>query len=344
MLVHKFHRATVIEGDVREALRELPDESVDCIVTSPPYFNIRDFGLKPSVWGGKEGCDHDWQPAALWVLRKMGRNSVSRYVTHPSAGEVCARCEAWRGELGQEPESGMFIEHLAGVCAELKRVLRRTGTFWLNIGDSYAGSVQGNPSVEALSRRRNILKDCRGIARRIVAMAQGYRPRDVLGIPWRLALRLQQQGWILRQEIIWYKPAALQMGIGRRLRRTHEQIFLLTKTDGKYYWNQTTEPAFLPHDVWVINPDFTPRGHPAPFPEELVERCLYWGCPPGGTVLDPFAGCGTTARVALRTGRYAIMIEANSDFVAQVIASLNVQIELPLGAEHAGPSRRPTEE
>ena len=162
--VHKGRwgvRNTILCGDVRERLRELPDESVHCVVTSPPYWSLRDYGVEATIWGGAAGCEHLWGDEILggerytskkrWQHSSNGENvdkpAISKREEWPDAWEknaeqgiVCSRCGAWRGALGLEPTPEQYVENIVSVFRDVRRVLRRDGTLWLNLGDSYAGS------------------------------------------------------------------------------------------------------------------------------------------------------------------------------------------------------------
>ena len=198
----------LLVGDVRTRLAELADESVHCVVTSPPYFGLRSYGTPPQIWGGDPSCEHQWRERgrahhpgqvpdgkAVHPENAIGQNAGS--------GQFCARCGAWRGDLGLEPTPDLYIEHLVGIFREVRRVLRSDGTLFLNIGDSYAStgghSAQGKSSARV--GRANI--DAQNAVCGFAGNRAGIKPKDLIGIPWMLAFALRADGWWLRQDIIW---------------------------------------------------------------------------------------------------------------------------------------------
>lgn len=262
---YQDEQVTLFQGRALDVTRAMPDESVDCVVTSPPYFGLRDYG-------------HEDQ-------------------------------------YGTEKTPGEYLENLAGLYREIRRVLTDDGTFWLNVGDSY-----------------------------------GPR-KNLLGIPWRVALALQDDGWILRNNIIWFKPNAMPESVTDRLANTYEHLFLFTKSSR--YWfdldpirkpytkesisrasrgratayaapGQTpnkrseSQPNKLggnPGDVWEIPTQPFTGAHFATFPEKLARRCIASGCKPGGVVLDPCSGSGTAGAAAQALGRRYVGIDIKADYL-----------------------------
>ena len=235
------------QGDCRELLRAMPAESVHICVTSPPYWGLRDYGLPPLVWGGGEECGHAWGE----VTHYAGGGQPSEKVRWQHTGEgppghpvktsaFCRYCHAWRGSLGLEPTPELYIEHMVEVFREVKRVLRRDGTCWVNMGDSYAsGGTGGKPSDKStLSDHgqdgRSPYLDQLGEStpRKVPA---GLKPKDLCGMPWRLAFALQADGWWLRSEIIWHKPNPMPESVRDRPTKSHETVFLLTKSARYFY-------------------------------------------------------------------------------------------------------------
>src|SRR5690606_14776859 len=230
-------------GDCREMLRTLPEESVHCVVTSPPYWGLRDYGLPPTVWGGDPYCDHEWG------LQERGRrkdvlpseqSAAGRLGTHERAtglndgGRVCVRCGAWRGQLGLEPTPELYVEHMVEVFREVRRVLRRDGTLWLNLGDSY-NAYNGNRGTES-----RYAGDRRKIGEPMFPQGHGLmvptlKPKDLIGLPWRVAFALQADGWYLRSDIIWAKPNPMPESVTDRPTKAHEYVFLLSKSPRYYY-------------------------------------------------------------------------------------------------------------
>jgi DNA modification methylase len=289
----------IILGDVLETLRGMESESVNCIVTSPPYWGLRDYG-------------HE-------------------------------------NQLGLEKTPQEFIAKMTEVFRECRRVLAKDGTCWVNMGDSY------NAGTTATSKP-NANCDVGGWqkADKVGGFRMDYpglKPKDLCGIPWRLALSLQDDGWYLRSDIIWAKPNPMPESVTDRPTKSHEYIFLLTKS-AKYWYDADAiaEETEYPvgsranavkgdfngkrsdsglHDsfrairdtrnartVWTIATQPYKEAHFATFPEELPKRCILAGCPEGGTVLDPFAGSGTTIAVAIQLGRKGIGIELNPEYAA----------------------------
>lgn len=209
----------IITGDCRDVLKTLPSESAHCVVTSPPYWGLRDYGVAPSVWGGRPDCDHDWGatirsanansvpgPGGLYGKNEGGYRNTSK-----EAGCFCTKCDAWRGNFGLEPSYLMFVEHTIEIFAEVRRVLRPDGTLWLNLGDSYAtgaGRVGGSPGGGEQGRkwygRPDLGANSAFLDRKVSGIGpmtqpnwmpqQGLKSKDLVGIPWRVALALQAGG------------------------------------------------------------------------------------------------------------------------------------------------------
>jgi DNA modification methylase len=334
---------TVYIGDCRAVMAELEPESVHCVVTSPPYWGLRDYGVP--------------------------------------------------GQLGLEPTPEEYVANMVGVFREVRRVLRDDGTVWLNLGDSYATGA-GKASSPGGGRMP----------------LPGLKPKDLVGIPWRVAFALQADGWYLRSDIIWAKPNPMPESVTDRPTKAHEYLFLLTKSARYHYDAEAVrEPAqdwsvggpgrgiaatthYHPDNggneglgklaarykaarrhgvpdgwatgpgshstvdhstrdrnngptetvpvvkagrnirsVWTIATQPYPGAHFATFPEKLVEPCVKAGSPPDGVVLDPFAGSGTVGRVANRLGRRAILIDLSADYIDQAMLR-NAQAPLGIGA------------
>lgn len=316
-------RSEIYQGDALQVLQTLPDESVDCIVTSPPYFALRDYNVD--------------------------------------------------GQIGKERTPEEFIERLVIVFREARRVLRENGTCWVNIGDTYAGSRKGSGEAR-VSGKQASNPHSRGTATTTAANTS-CKPKDLIGIPWMLAFALRADGWYLRQDIIWAKPNPMPESVTDRCTKSHEYIFLLTKSKTYYFDAEaiaepvapatiarlqqnveqqngsdmpgytkkmtakapryggskyTAEPGEFyrtksgnayeykerrnKRDVWSVATKKLRERHFAAFPEELITPCVLAGCPDGGVVLDPFAGSGTTGIVARRNERGFIGIEINPDY------------------------------
>jgi DNA modification methylase len=319
---------TVYQGDVCQLLAELPASSVDCCVTSPPYWGLRDYGIPPQVWGGDRGCRHDWSR----IEDGRGKEVLPVEDSALGSGPFCSRCGAWRGHLGLEPTPDLFVEHMVDVFREVRRVLKPSGTLWLNLGDCYnAGtSARRQPSLDRVGywQAAGSMGDRR-------VKADGLKPKDLVGIPWRVALALQSDGWYLRADIVWAKPNPMPESISDRPTRAHEYVFLLSRSARYFYDAEAVrEPAVstamktpsgwdtapgghgsfhrsgrgsaghlsvqVPADrrsrnrrtVWTIPTQPYRGAHFATFPERLVEPCVLAGTSAAGCC----SNCGTPWR------------------------------------------------
>ena len=296
-------------GDVRETLRTLPDESVQCVVTSPPYWGLRDYGRA--------------------------------------------------GQIGMEPTPAEYVETMRALFAEIRRVLRPDGVCFLNLGDSYASDVKGSGG----RGKSGLMRDGRDESQRVVTadrsidhqafvarrVKHGLKPKDLVGIPWRVAFALQDDGWWLRSDIIWSKPNPMPESVTDRPTRAHEYVFLLTKSARYFYDAEAVREPYsgIPYagtdngatptgdrndkgkkcgmsnpagrnarSVWTITPEPYAGAHFATMPPELARRCILAGSRKGDVILDPFGGSGTTALVAVGHGRRAILCELNEQYAA----------------------------
>jgi site-specific DNA-methyltransferase (cytosine-N4-specific) len=235
-------------------------------------------------------------------------------------------------EIGGETSLPAYIENLVAVFREVRRVLRPDGTLWLNLGDSYARDAKKGQHRPGDSGKEAYVYD-RGGGRASATLdlgAHGLPEKSLLGVPWRVALALQADGWILRSDIIWQKPNGKTESVKDRPTRSHEYVFLLTK-EARYFYDSDAirEPAQdgtrNARSVWTVP---TRRGgagvHFATFPPDLVRPMILAGCPASGTVLDPFSGAGTTALVAQQLGRSAISMELSPAFTALASARLSL--------------------
>ncbi len=307
-------------GDALEVLRGLPDGSVDCCVTSPPYWGLRDYGTG-SWTGGNADCDHDQR------RRENDEDSLSAKQIGPSRDSLagrdsCRKCGAHRvdRQLGLEATPDLYVAGMVAVFAEVRRVLADHGTLWLNIGDSYAangatghGGWDGNnKNPDGTARQNRQAGDKWSPTPTAVG---GLKPKDLCGIPWRLAFALQADGWWLRSDIIWAKPNPMPESVTDRPTKAHEYVFLLSKRpsywfdqeavrephtpDGRLktihahavngshenYANMGTDQERWPNggrnvrSVWSIATQPYPDAHFATFPEELPRRAILAGCP-----------------------------------------------------------------
>ncbi len=242
--------------------RHLPISSgtVQCCVTSPPYWGLRDYGVPASAWGGDPGCEHEWGSVerTAWANAVKGPNNQGKngaeYANQTKEhGNWCQHCGAWRGCLGLEPTPYLFVEHLVEVFREVRRVLRDDGVLWLNLGDSYAtgaGKVGEHPGGGEQGSRwagRGVhTTDNSGKhAPRIAALGpmiqpnrlpvEGLKPKDLCMVPARVAIALQEDGWFLRSDTIWAKPNCMPESVTDRPTRSHEYVFLLAKAERYFY-------------------------------------------------------------------------------------------------------------
>lgn len=313
-------KSTLYVMDVLEGLSKIEDNTIDCCVTSPPYYGLRDYGTE--------------------------------------------------GQIGQEDSPEAFISRLVDVFKEVKRVLKKDGTLWVNMGDSYAGSGRG-PS-RSLSGEHHDLSEIHK-----PYTSDTIKAKDLIGIPWMLAFALRADGWYLRQDIIWSKPNPMPESVQDRCTKSHEYIFMLSRSPKYYYDNESikTEAKYpgIPgmdatgfkdakiysgkhgqradkqrghsrrhagfnerwdkrsvaeqcslgankRSVWEVATRSFTGAHFATFPQELITDCIKAGCPKDGLVLDPFAGAGTTLLVANKLGRNAVGIEISEDYAHNILA------------------------
>ena len=313
----------IYNEDCLQGLKHLPDNSVDCCITSPPYYGLRDYGMD--------------------------------------------------AQIGLEETPQQYIDRLTDVFMEVYRVLKPTGTLWLNIGDSYCGTGdKGDFKDPKNAKGRN------GQAVSMTKNVEGCKHKDLIGIPWMLAFALRNNGWYLRQDIIWHKPNVMPEPVKDRCTKSHEYIFLLSKSDKYFFDNEQIQEEASTHenrpagvvrnrkfgydskqnqhpeaylmssadktgevteadmptgkrnkrDVWSVNTKPDLNAHFAVYPEELIRPCILAGCPLGGVVLDPFMGSGTTARAARRWGRHYVGFELNPDYVKIIERKVQVAVDL----------------
>ncbi len=262
---------TVYAGDAIAALQAIPDNFHNCVVTSPPYFWLRDYGVD--------------------------------------------------GQIGLEDSVADYVENICSVMDGVLRVLKQDGMLFLNLGDTYYSGKGKSHGIDRKSSKRRF--GLRAVDKS-GGLGIGLRPKTLIGIPWRVAINMIARGWTLRSSIIWYRKHSLPESVEDRPRRSYENVFMFVK-DKKYYFNRKALIDAEQEDMWTIvaRPKSSNGLSTAPFPDELVKRCLDIGCPPEGAVLDPFAGSGTTLRVAVQSGRSATGIELNPEFCQYMIKELN---------------------
>lgn len=338
----------VIIGDVREVAKILPDCSVNCIVTSPPYWGLRDYGTAEWV-GGDVSCDHR---VGNQVSDNKAKNAIKSGVRPGCDASKCRLCGAIRkdNQIGLESTPQEHVAIMVDVFRELRRVLRDDGTLWLNYGDCYATSANGRSAADTKAAGN----DDRTYRDKPFSTVSGnLKPKDLVGMPWRIALALQDDGWYLRSDIIWSKTNPMPESVTDRPTKSHEYIFLLAKSERYYYdADAIREPKALstildprtnsnghrrdrdypgqPNNggtnlggpdgyrnkrtVWTISTKPYKEAHFATFPPDLIKPCILAGCPEGGIVLDPFIGSGTVAQVAIELRRNWLGIELNPEY------------------------------
>lgn len=351
-------RYNLIHGNAVDALKTLPDESVDCCVTSPPYYALRDYGT--GHWeGGDPNCDHEaarMKTRFDYAISEKQQSTAGTDMKRYKA--VCPDCGAVRvdEQIGLEQTPEEFIDRLVEVFHEVKRVLKPTGTLWVNIGDSYWGSgSRGFDFTNVFTEKSKVQMNSKGTVDlselpKLKGNVGVYKDKDLIGIPWMLAFALRADGWTLRQDIIWNKLSTMPESVTDRCTKSHEYIFLLSKgkkyffdhkaiqeeakyagddrgarTDNRRGTNMNSVSGATgefrnKRDVWSVSNSagYTDEdgAHYATYCEKLIEPCIYAGCPVGGTVLDPFNGTGTTGVVALKSGRNYIGIDLNEKYIA----------------------------
>lgn len=311
---------TILTGDALEWLRTLPDESVDCAITSPPY----------------------------WGLRRYSASSK---------------------EIGLEPTLDAYLLGMVAIFDQVRRVLNRRGTLWLNMGDSYAGGRNGDIGATSL---RGSKRNMQAVREAQVAIGDARRtclPRkSLIGLSWRVAFALQASGWILRSEIVWHKPNATPEACRDRPTRDHEQIFLFSKasryhydadairqpcspnTHGRGYGATPKESANTEgsrqnasfslatkgrvetrnkRSVWTVATRPFRGAHFATFPEALIRDCVLAGCPKDGLILDPFFGAGTVGVTAARLGRRFVGIELVASYAEMAARRIEHETQTP---------------
>jgi DNA modification methylase len=262
----------VFNRDAGEVLKTLPENSFKCVVTSPPYYSLRDYGVD--------------------------------------------------GQIGLEETVDAYVRSLCAVMDEVFRVLHTNGVLFLNLGDTYySGKGKSHGTDRKSNKRRFGLRpvDKSG------GLGVGLQRKSIIGVPWRVALEMSQRSWVLRSPIIWHRERCLPEAVNDRPRRSYEYVFMFVK-DRRYYFNR--KPLIdkkVEEDMWTIaaRPKPTNGIETAPYPDELVQRCLDIGCPENGAVLDPFAGSGTTLRVAIKSGRPATGIDLNPAFCQYIVNELS---------------------
>ena len=291
----------IFHEDCLDTLKRMDNESINCVITSPPYYGLRDYGID--------------------------------------------------GQIGLEPTPEEYVSKLVTIFREIRRVLTKDGTVWLNLGDTYANNGTGGNGATGGRDKSTLQSRMPPINTTPVnrSISDGLKPKDLTGIPWRVAFALRNDGWWLRQDIIWHKPNPMPESVTDRCTKAHEYIFLLTKSAQYYYDAEAIMEKAMPDNiirnrditklnntpgrtrmgglttngykyankrsVWTVTTKPFKEAHFATFPEDLIKPCILAGCPECGVVYDPFMGAGTTAVVALKTHRNFIGSEINADYI-----------------------------
>ena len=309
-------------GNCRKLLKEIPRKSIQSTITSPPYYGLRDYGTASWI-GGDPNCPHKRlnKQTDANITGHGDMNDVGSVVGDAIYKSVCPLCGAVREDeqIGLEETPEEYVANLVEVFREVRETLADDGTLWLNLGDTYCGA----------------------------SAIPGIKEKDLIGIPWMVAFALRNDGWYLRQDIIWHKPNPMPEAVRDRCTKSHEYIFLLSKNRNYYYDNEAIKEqatdwgtrdrtngkyhnegsGLSPHtgltksyatrnkrSVWKVNPANLKDAHFATFPEKLILPMVLASTKSNDTILDPFAGSGTTGLVAGKHNRDAILIELNPDY------------------------------
>jgi len=279
-------------GDAFDLLDLLPAESVDLVITSPPYWGLRDYE-----------SSHNWEIYEEWKKSHQAKDAIPDFEWYRRHG----------GLLGLEPLPEWYISNLTVILEKTKRVLKRSGSLWLNIGDTYFARWS---SIRPKGRQ-GLGGDDR--LRRKTPMGSYRQEKQLLLIPARVAIAMQERRWILRNDLIWYKPNVPPRPFKDRLALTHEHFFHFVhkpKEGRASYYYDIDAAGQRPHDVLELNIRPGSNGHSATFPEMLIAPRIESTCPVEGVVLDPFCGVGTSLVVAQKLGRRAIGFDVNARYVA----------------------------
>lgn len=360
----------ILKGDCRDVLRSLDSESVNCVVTSPPYWGLRDYGVAGQI--GLEDSPFDYVAELVAVFAEIRRVLRPEGTVWLNIGDSYAG--SGRGGNPTEETSGLEGGQASQRASMVKRTRKATeigatsrDAAVTNVGRRAARGSQLPAGFHEAARIEGVT------GRAWVAPAAGFKQKDLMGMPWRVAFALQDDGWWLRQDIIWSKPNPMPESVGDRCTKSHEYIFLLSKSERYYFdqekiaepavkaglflhsygtgakdrqdvsdvndrrtriglanWNQAQPETRNKRSVWEVTTAPFPEAHFATFPPALIEPCILAGCPDSGTVLDPFGGAGTTGLVADRLKRNAILIELNPDYAA--MAERRIRADAPLFA------------
>ena len=226
-------------GDNLELLKQLPDNSIDVVITSPPYWGLRDYSdAAEKIWGGDPDCEHDFSESHTRHQEAPGKTSLVKQkgLEYTVTTHTCSKCGAWKGQFGLEPHPQMYIDHSVEIYREVMRVLKSTGSFYLNIGDSYHSSPAGNKELkQSISKGTAKAQDEAQKKKIFRTDGKWLQSKQLLLIPSRVAAALQEDGWILRSDIIWAKPNPMPCSVQDRLNNTYEHVFHFVKNQDYYY-------------------------------------------------------------------------------------------------------------
>jgi DNA modification methylase len=310
----------ILQGDALTELKKLPSESISCVMTSPPYWALRDYGIDvETIWDAKEGCEHQFEIKEHYSPPQSDKHTCGKIegLEKEWREGFCSKCGAWKGQLGLEPTFDLYIKHLCDIFDEAKRILRKDGTCWVNLGDTYNAHSTGQGNVGGMEKENKPLQDIQAGNNRKIDLPD----KSLCLIPFRFAIEMQNRGWILRNVLIWHKPNCMPSSVKDRFTVDFEYLFFFVKS--KKYWFETQyEPSqyddrekrrkygrhqgkdypkganapsncddpteyanrFIKDNrnkraVWSICPRPFKEAHFATYPEELCETPIRAGCP-----------------------------------------------------------------
>lgn len=346
----------ITQGHTLDVLKTMPPDSIDCCITSPPYWALRAYQTEPQIWDGDKNCEHEFKQGSNKKFHNGGNTGLLNYykdanILEHKGSVSCNKCGAWKGELGLEPDFKMYVEHLLQIFDEVKRVLKPTGTCWVNLDDTYAAG--GGLAVEQSVKRQSAIDSKSYPNNAPNALLRKTLGKSLLCILDRFKIGMVDRGWLCRNELVWHRPNAMPEPVKDRFTNDYEKIFFFVKNK-KYYFEQQIEPYTKPLDrwggcnleangksewdkgtgqssyrqrnmrpnakgrnkraVWSINTKPLKEKHYAAYPTELIRTPILAGSPKGGIVLDPFSGSGTTLIVAKELGRNYIGIELSKEY------------------------------
>lgn len=353
------------QGNAIAVLDELEPESVDVCFTSPPYWGLRNYGTEPQIWDGEPACAHVWGdeiPGRRWgnvdnlrgIQATIAGSRSNIEAMESGHGAFCHTCGAWRGDLGMEPSPSLLVRHLADIFDKVRRCLKTTGALWIDIGDSYAGSGGAGGDWKHGRKQHEV---------------KWRQPKQVdvprksrCAVPERLVVEMLDRGWCYRNHCIWEKENVRPESALDRFTQNFDDVFFFTLGE-RYYFKTQREPCVvsgsqsssfqrvsqrsgkrvepnpygrIARAIWRIYNAGFEGAHTATFPIELLAKPLAATLPPGGVVLDPFMGSGTTAEFAERIGARWIGVElspANCEIIRERVSREANQLKLEIFEE-----------